>query len=87
MKDMIMRHWTMFLSDVSDMINTYLADDASILNIRGIPTRECICGSTLFTIQAEFDEEYELSGYLLDAHCAYCGCKLTAPTPLDLVEA
>lgn len=56
------------------------------IDARGIPTRVCInCGSDLFTIQACFDEGYEISGYLLNAQCAYCDTKLTAPTPLDLI--
>jgi hypothetical protein len=63
-----------------------LMDEDLSYDMRGIPTRECVCGSTLFTIQASFDEAYEIAGYLLDAQCAYCGTKLTAPTPLDLVE-
>ena len=33
-----------------------------------------------------FDEDYEIIGYLLDCECAYCQTKLTAPTPLDLIE-
>ncbi len=62
--------------------------DESYLDARGIPTRVCPnCGSDLFTIQACFDESYEISGYLLDAQCAYCSTKLTAPTPLDLIGA
>jgi hypothetical protein len=62
--------------------------DESYLDTRGIPSRVCLnCGSDLFTIQACFDENYEISGYLLDAECAYCKTKLTAPTPLDLMES
>lgn len=58
-----------------------------MLDARGIPTRECpSCASTLFTIQAVFDENYEIGLYLLNAECAICGALLTAPTPLDLVE-
>lgn len=58
-----------------------------MLDARGIPTRECpSCSSTLFTIQAVFDEDYEIGMYLLDAECAYCATKLTAPTPLDLIK-
>jgi len=58
-----------------------------MIDCRGIPTRACaLCGSTLFTVQVEFDEGYEISSYLLDCQCAYCHAKLTAPTPLDLVE-
>jgi len=55
------------------------------IDARGIPTRVCInCGSDLFTVQVCFDENYEISGYLLNCECAYCHTKLTAPTPLDL---
>lgn len=58
-----------------------------MLDARGIPTRECPnCGSTLFTIQAVFDEEYNIAQYLLNAECAECKTFLTAPTPLDLAE-
>ena len=57
-----------------------------VLDARGIPTRECpSCASALFTIQATFDDNYEISGYLLNAECAMCKTKVTAPTPLDLV--
>ena len=56
-----------------------------MLDARGIPTRECpSCASTLFTIQAVFDENYEVGMYLLDAECSMCKTKITAPTPLDL---
>ena len=58
-----------------------------MLDCRVIPTRECInCGSNLFTVQVQFDEAYEITSYLLDCECAYCHTKLTAPTPLDLIE-
>lgn len=58
-----------------------------MLDARGIPTRECpTCASELFTIQATFDENYEVALYLLNAECAMCHTKLTAPTPLDLVD-
>ena len=55
-----------------------------MMDLRGIPTSKClVCESSLFTIQASFDEEYNICGYLLDAECAVCHTKLTAPTPLD----
>lgn len=58
-----------------------------MLNTRGMPSRICLnCGSDLFTVQVSFDEEYNICGYLLNAECAYCKTKLTAPTPLDLLE-
>jgi hypothetical protein len=57
-----------------------------MLNLRGIPTRVCPnCSSDLFTIQAQFDENYEISLYLLDCVCAYCDTLLTAPCPLDMI--
>lgn len=63
------------------------SQETQILDARGIPTRECpSCASTLFTIQAVFDEAYEVAQYFLDAECAMCHTKLTAPTPLDLVD-
>lgn len=59
--------------------------DDSVIDLRGIPTSECpICGSNIFSIKAIFDEEYELSMYMLDAECAMCHTRLTAPTPLDI---
>lgn len=61
--------------------------ESLMLDARGIPTRECpTCASELFTIQATFDENYEVALYLLNAECAMCHTKLTAPTPLDLVD-
>lgn len=58
-----------------------------MLDCRGIPTRMCInCGSDIFTVQVQFDEAYEITSYLLNCQCAFCHTKLTAPTPLDLVE-
>ena len=56
-----------------------------ILDARGIPTAECpVCASRLFTIHATFDDDYEITTYLLDAKCSMCDTRLTAPTPLDL---
>lgn len=58
-----------------------------MLDARGIPTRVCLnCGGDLFTVQVSFDEDYEITGYLLNCECAYCQTKLTAPTPLDLID-
>lgn len=67
----------------------FLADRMSgnDFNWRGLPSNYCYeCGSTLFTIQAEFDDDFEISGYLLNAKCAHCGNKVTAPTPLDKID-
>lgn len=63
------------------------SNESLMLDARGIPTRECpTCASTLFTIQAVFDDNYEVGMYLLDAECAMCHTRVTAPTPLDLVD-
>lgn len=61
--------------------------DESFLDARGIPTRECPnCESDIFIVKVVFDEGYEISGYLLDAQCSFCGTLVTAPTPLDLPD-
>jgi hypothetical protein len=58
-----------------------------MLDARGIATRVCpSCGSTLFTVQVQFDEDYNVQGYLLNAKCAMCDTLLSAPTPLDHPE-
>lgn len=50
-------------------------------------TRVCICGCTFFRVPVQFDEDYEISAYLLSGmECIECGSKWTAPTPLDLPE-
>lgn len=50
---------------------------------RGVPTNECLCcGSNVFIIKAAF-EDYEITGYYLDAECMVCGSPLTAPCPVD----
>ena len=60
---------------------------SSKLDARGIPSNECVsCGSTLFTIQASFDEDYNINSYLLDAECAICGTLLSAPCAIDHPE-
>ena len=46
------------------------------------PLHVCICGSTLWSVQAMF-EDGEISLYMLDMECALCHSKATAPTPMD----
>jgi hypothetical protein len=48
------------------------------------PLHVCICGSTLWTVQAMF-EDGEISLYMLDMECSLCGSLATAPTPIDNV--
>ena len=47
------------------------------------PLHVCACGSTLWKVQAMF-EDGEISLYMLDMECALCGSLATAPTPVDL---
>jgi ribosomal protein S27E len=57
------------------------------ISTRGIPSNECLaCGSTLFTVQVQFDEDYNVASYLLNAECAICGSLVTAPTAIDHPE-
>jgi len=59
----------------------------SPINTRGIPSNECLaCGSTLFTVQVQFDEDYNVASYLLNAECSICGSLVTAPTAIDHPE-
>lgn len=56
-------------------------------NFRGIPTSKCpMCGYGWFQMAVTFDEEYNVSAYMLDAKCDTCGALLTAPTPNDLID-
>jgi hypothetical protein len=59
-------------------------DPQYVTDYRGIPTARCPCGGDLLKVIAIFDDEYEISMYMLDAECYYCGAQVTAPTPLDL---
>ena len=52
------------------------------LRDKDMPLHVCICGSTLWTVQAMF-EDGEISLYMLDMECSLCGTLATAPTPID----
>lgn len=53
-----------------------------MIDLRGIPAHECVCGSNMFNLKVIF-EGYEIGMYLLDMTCVQCNAILTAPTPLD----
>ena len=55
------------------------------LNLSGIITHECICGSDMWRLIVTF-EHYEISSYLLSMECFHCGTWATAPTPIDNPE-
>ena len=52
------------------------------IDLRGLPTHVCVCGSTMWNIKVMF-EDYEIAMYLLDMECVVCGAIATAPTPID----
>jgi hypothetical protein len=53
---------------------------------RGIPTHQCLnCGCNVFVIKATF-EDYDISGWFMDAECSCCASPLTAPCPVDHPE-
>lgn len=47
---------------------------------RGVPTRECMCGSDLLLVPVVFNEEREISGYVNTGFCSVCGSMLTVVT-------
>lgn len=58
------------------------AEEDLNLDLRGTPTHECVCGSSVFNLPVVFDN-YEIANYFLDMQCIKCGSIYTAPTPLD----
>ena len=54
------------------------------MDIRGMPTTVCPCGSLVWDLKAMFDEETgNISMYFMDMTCSQCGTIATAPTPED----
>ena len=54
------------------------------MDIRGIPTTICPCGSLVWDLKAMFDAETgNISMYFMDMTCSSCGTIATAPTPED----
>lgn len=53
-----------------------------MIDLRGTPTHQCVCGSTTFKILAGFDSG-EIAWYSLEGYCYDCGAHVTVPCPLD----
>lgn len=53
-------------------------------NYRGIPTRECVCGSSLFKVVVQLDDANEIAAYSLNGYCYGCGAAVTLPTPMEV---
>lgn len=59
-------------------------NDATTIDLRGVPTLACICGSLMFNITVMWDEETRAVGwYDLKQQCHTCGAISTAPTEID----
>ena len=64
--------------EVSEMEITY----QEAMDIRGIPTTICPCGSKMWNLKTIFEQETgKIDMYFLDMECALCGTLATAPTP------
>jgi len=51
------------------------------MDIRGEPTKVCPCGSFVWKLIVEWDDDSDtISSYFIDMECAVCGTKATAPT-------
>ena len=55
------------------------------MDIRGLPTHVCPCGSELWKVSTIF-KDYQVAMYFLDMECALCGTIATAPTLVDMPE-
>jgi len=84
-----MNTFFVIVKDVYSIIKYNLEDVFNhdpIIDARGIPTAVCpMCGCGWFTVHAAFDDDYEISAYMLNAACDECGTLVTAPTPEDVV--
>lgn len=57
------------------------------LDMRGIPTRSCVCGSDTFKVLVKFDDDNTIAWYTTSGYCAACGAAVTVPTEVDDVVA
>lgn len=64
--------------NISDLQPTY----QEAMDIRGLPTTICPCGSKVWDLKTIFDTETgEIDMYFTDMECSMCGTLATAPTP------
>ncbi len=64
--------------EVSEMEISY----QKAMDIRGIPTTICPCGSKMWNLKTIFEQDTgKIDMYFLDMECALCGTLATAPTP------
>jgi len=63
-------------------INGLRPDYSKSMDVRGVPTHVCPCGSEVWSLKVIF-YDYEIASYFIDMECANCGTLATAPTPVD----
>lgn len=68
-------------------ISSLNPDYTEAMDIRGLPTTVCPCGSKVWDVKTIFDTDTgEVDMYFLDMECSVCGTIATAPTPEDFEE-
>lgn len=56
----------------------------SSVNTRGIPSRTCLnCGSEMFKILVQFDEDGQISWHTTNGYCYGCHAPVTVPVMDD----
>jgi hypothetical protein len=53
-----------------------------MIDQRGIPTHQCVCGTDTFKVLVKF-EEGEIVWWTLNGYCAECEAPVTVPCPID----
>jgi hypothetical protein len=60
-------------------INELKPDYTKAMDIRGEPTRVCVCGCFVWNLKVTFDEDNTIGMYFRDMECSACGTQATAP--------
>lgn len=58
-------------------------DEKPLIDMRGLPTRQCVCGCDTFKVLIKLDDDNSIAWYTLNGYCADCGAAVTIPTPED----
>lgn len=56
-------------------------DYTTSMDLRGKPTKVCVCGCDVWKLLVKWDDDDTIGMYFLDMECLECGSKATAPTP------
>lgn len=58
-----------------------MMEGSPILDMRGLPSRTCVCGSDTFKVVVQLAEDNSIAAYTLNGYCYACGAAVTIPTP------